>query len=96
MVLRVHAFGAFRANFHPQARSIHLEEFLAAMSSTTATASQQGVTKTLTGSNASFNDKVIELPRWQIFANLLYRENPWNFGYRTWSQPKVQANGCPI
>lgn len=58
-----------------------------------ASQNQQGVTKMLSGANASFNDKVFSIISddfFRAFDASLCRENLWNFGCPTWLLQKVR------
>ena len=57
-----------------------------------APANKQGITKKLSGANATFNDKVHAAQFELHQAEMACRASRWNCGYRTWSQQRVCPN----
>jgi hypothetical protein len=63
------------------------------MASAHPTLSQQGVTKHLSGANASFKDKVCPFNLFRSMAQrAASRASPWNCGYRIWSLRRVRIS----
>lgn len=62
------------------------------MASKQPTQAQQGVTKQLSGANASFKDKVRPIFTFEIAAERVRcRANRWSCACQIWSQPKVNT-----